>query len=91
MYISTLARYWRGHGESTRGDPLVKIRPGDKQQSVEFLVDTGATNSILNVSLTLTSDEFVTVQGATGQSEKAYFLKPFKFKLGKQVGIHEFL
>lgn len=35
--------------------------------------------------------DFVTVKGATGQSEKAYFLKPLKLKLGKQFGIHKFL
>jgi len=29
--------------------------------------------------------------GATGQSEKAYFLKPLKYKLGKHIGIHRFL
>lgn len=33
----------------------------------------------------------MTVKGATGQPEKAYFLKPLKYKLGKQVGIHRFL
>lgn len=31
------------------------------------------------------------VEGATGQPEKAYFFKPLKLKLGKQVGIHRFL
>jgi len=30
------------------------------------------------------------VKGATGQSEKAYFCKPLKYKLGKQWGIHKF-
>jgi len=35
--------------------------------------------------------DFITVVGATGQSEKAYFLKPLKYKLGKQIGIHRFL
>ncbi|XP_068027103.1 uncharacterized protein [Melanerpes formicivorus] len=37
------------------------------------------------------SDEFVQVVGATGQPEKAYFLKPIKYKIGKQMGIHQFL
>lgn len=31
------------------------------------------------------------VKGETGQSEKAYFCKPLKYKLGKQEGIHRFL
>jgi len=31
------------------------------------------------------------VKGATGQSEKAYFCKPLKYKLGKLWGIHKFL
>jgi len=31
------------------------------------------------------------IKGATGQSEKAYFCKPLKYKLGKQWGIHKFL
>lgn len=35
-------------------------------------------------------DNFVTVRGATGQNPKAYVLKPLKFELEKQVGIHTF-
>lgn len=35
-------------------------------------------------------DNFVIVRGATGQNPKAYVLKPLKFELGKQVGIHNF-
>ena len=58
---------------------------------MEFLVDTGATFSVLNQAFTLVDDDFVTVRGATGQSEKTYFLKPLKFKLGKQLGVHKFL
>lgn len=82
----------QGPGESTLVDPLVKIMLGKElQQSVEFLVDTGATYLALNTSLTPESDEFVTIRGATGQSEKAYFLKPLQFSIGKQVGIHKFL
>jgi len=58
---------------------------------VEFLVDTGATLSVLNQALTPVGDDLVMVRGATGQSEKAYFLKPLEFKLGKQLGVHKFL
>ncbi|XP_069724114.1 protein NYNRIN-like [Phaenicophaeus curvirostris] len=35
--------------------------------------------------------DFITVIGATGQPEKAYFLKPLNYRLGKQIGIHRFL
>ena len=58
---------------------------------MEFLVDTGAIYSVLNEDLTPTSKEFVTIKGATAQPKRAYFLKPLEFKLGKQVGIHQFL
>ena len=40
---------------------------------MEFLVDTGATLSVLNQALTPVDDDFVTVRGVTGQSEKEYF------------------
>ena len=36
-------------------------------------------------------DNFVTVRGATGQNPKAYVLKPLKFELEKQVGIHIYI
>lgn len=52
---------------------------------MEFLVDSGATYLMLNTSLTTVSDEFVAVRGATGLSEKAYFLKSLQFSIGKQV------
>ena len=45
----------------------------------------------MNQELVPVSKGFVTVVGATGQQEKAFFLKPLNFKLGKQVGIHRFL
>lgn len=41
---------------------------------MEFLADTRATYSVLNTSLPPVSDEFVTVEGATRQTEKAYSL-----------------
>lgn len=58
---------------------------------MEFLVDTGATYSALNKALAPVGKDYVTVIGATGQPEKAYFCKPLKYKLGKQWGIHKFL
>lgn len=72
-------------------DLLVVLKLGKQQQGVEFLIDTRATFSVLNQALTPIDDDFVIVKGATGQSEKAYFVKPLKFKLGKQLGIHKFL
>jgi len=53
---------------------------------VEFLIDTGATYSVLNQKLIPEDEDFVTVIGATGQHEKAFFLRPLKYKLGKQMG-----
>lgn len=58
---------------------------------MEFLIDTGATYSVLNQKLIPEDEDFVTVIGATGQHEKAFFLRPLKYKLGKQMGIHRFL
>ena len=55
------------------------------------MIDTGATYSVLNQALMPLGDDYVVVQGATGQSEKAYFCEPLKYKLGKQWGIHKFL
>ena len=58
---------------------------------MEFLIDTGASYSVLNQKLIPKDKDFVTVIGATGQQEKAFFLKPLTYKLGKQIGIHRFL
>jgi len=55
------------------------------------LVDTRATYSVLNQALMPLGNDYIMVKGATGQSEKAYFCQPFKYKLGKQWGIHKFL
>lgn len=80
-----------GSRESALENPLVKIKLGNEQQNVEFLVDTGATCSVLNEFLMPLSKNFVMVKGSTGQPEKAYFSKLLKFKLGKQGEIHRFL
>ena len=37
------------------------------------------------------TDDYVIIKGATGQSERAYFCKPLKYKVGKQWGISTFL
>jgi len=62
------------------------MRLGRQEKEVEFLLDTGF--SVLNQELIPVSNDFVTVVGATGQQEKAFFLRPLNFKLEKQVGIH---
>lgn len=67
------------------------MKLGKEGKRVEFLIDTGATYSVLNKALVPVGRDYVMVQGATGQSEKAYFCKPLKYKLGKQWGIHKFL
>ncbi|TRZ07878.1 hypothetical protein HGM15179_019226 [Zosterops borbonicus] len=67
------------------------MKLGEEEEEVKFLVDTGATHSALNKALVPIEDEYVTVVGATGQPEKAYFCKPLKYKFGKQWGIHKFL
>uniref|UniRef100_A0A8C3E7W5 ribonuclease H n=1 Tax=Corvus moneduloides TaxID=1196302 RepID=A0A8C3E7W5_CORMO len=67
------------------------MKLGDKEKEIEFLVDTGATYSVLNKALMSVGDDYIVVHGATGQSEKAYFCKPLKYKIGKQWGIHKFL
>lgn len=75
----------------TLGEPLVIIKLGNKEKEIEFLIDTGATYSVLNEALIPITDNYVMVQGATGRSERAYFCKPLKYKLGKQWGIPKFL
>uniref|UniRef100_A0A8U7NQ83 Uncharacterized protein n=1 Tax=Corvus moneduloides TaxID=1196302 RepID=A0A8U7NQ83_CORMO len=67
------------------------MKLGDKEKEIEFLVDTGATYSVLNKALMPVGDDYIVVHGATGQSEKAYFFKPLKYKIGKQWGIRKFL
>ncbi|XP_016161147.1 PREDICTED: endogenous retrovirus group K member 25 Pol protein-like isoform X2 [Ficedula albicollis] len=64
---------------------------GEEGKGVEFLIDTGATYSVLNKALVPVGKDYVTVQVATGQYEKAYFCKPLKYKFGKQWGTHKFL
>lgn len=76
---------------ATLGDPLVIVKLGNEEKKVEFLVDTEATYSVLNKALIPISRGYFVVTGSTGQSGKAYFCKPLKYKLRKQWGIHQFL
>ncbi|XP_068026767.1 uncharacterized protein [Melanerpes formicivorus] len=65
--------------------------PGqDRSQQIQKGRQTQDENR-MDDELVPKSDEFVQVVGATGQPEKAYFLKPIKYKIGKQMGIHQFL
>ena len=82
---------WRGPGESTLADPLVKLKPGNQNEEIEFLIDTDASYSVLTQELIPVGHDFVTVIGATGQQKKAFFLQPIEFKIGKQMRIHKFL
>ncbi|KAK4812345.1 hypothetical protein QYF61_017122 [Mycteria americana] len=63
----------------------------EEKKPVEFLIDTGATFSVLTQTLLPVSKQTVNIVGATGQVERAFFLRPLKFKIGKSVGIHKFL
>lgn len=72
-------------------DPLVIMKLGKEQEEVEFLVDTGAMYSVLNQALMPLGNYYIMVKGETGQSEKAYFCEPLRYKLGKQWGFHRFL
>ncbi|KAK4811221.1 hypothetical protein QYF61_022118 [Mycteria americana] len=63
----------------------------EEKKPVEFLIDTGATFSVLNQTLLPVSKQTVNIVGATGQVERAFFLRPLKFKIGKSVGIHKSL
>lgn len=71
-------------------DPLVKMQLGTDKE-IEFLIDTGATFSVLNQALVPKSEKYIRVKGATGQSENAFFLKPLEYKIGKRAGIYQFL
>ena len=83
-----LRRTCRSHSRRSTG---YKFEAGGKRKAGEILVDMGATYSALNKILAPVGENHVTVIGATGQPEKAYFCKPLKHRLGKQWSIHKFL
>ena len=58
---------------------------------IDFLVDTGATYSVLNTKLTGKSSNEVTVTGVSGQVQKQTFLQPLECQLGGQKLTHSFL
>lgn len=65
---------------------------GNGSHGIEFLVGTGATFSVLNIQLEeIDPGRSINVVGATGQPQEVSFMKPLSFKLGKSVGMHQFL
>lgn len=56
---------------------------------MEFLAHASASYSVLNQMLEPEGNNAVNIVGATGQVEKAHFLKQLQYKFGKQVGVHE--
>ncbi|XP_030335442.1 uncharacterized protein LOC115605316, partial [Strigops habroptila] len=68
---------------------LVKIRLGGEE--VQFLVDTGATYSVLNDLYGKIGDKTTTIIGATGREEVRSFMRPLELRFGGKELIHEFL
>lgn len=63
-----LRRTGRSHPSRSPG---CNNEAGEGGERVEFLIDTGATYSVLNKALVPVGRDCVMAQGATGQSEKA--------------------
>ncbi|XP_058715777.1 uncharacterized protein LOC131590004 [Poecile atricapillus] len=70
-------------------DLKVRIDIDGKEQ--EFIVDTGATHSVLNKRLGPISDTTIQVVGATGQLEERPFLQPLNLRFGGKELDHQFL
>ena len=68
---------------------LIKIKLGSEE--AEFLVDAGATYSVLNTLERELRNRNISFIGTTGIRETRPFFKPLKFKLGKQWVTHQFL
>ena len=82
---------WSLYRGSPLADPFLSLQLGERELEREFLMDTGATYSVLNELLLPSRSDHIQVTGATGHTEKAFFTKPVKFRLGKTWGIHPFL
>ncbi|XP_053927520.1 uncharacterized protein LOC128852690 [Cuculus canorus] len=70
-------------------EPLVKVKLGERE--VQFLIDTGATYSVLNDLHGKLGGKTVTVVGATGKEEVRPFTRPLELKFGGKELWHEFL
>ena len=69
-------------------EPRVQITVGTKV--VDFLVDTGATYSVLNCKLTSLSNSPVAIVGVTGETQQRPTLQWLECKLGEQKLKHSF-
>lgn len=73
----------------TPAKPLVTTELGEVK--IDFLIDTGATYSVLNTNNGKLRKETVNVVGATGKAEKQTFFNPIIFKFGERWITHQFL
>ncbi|XP_066195654.1 uncharacterized protein, partial [Sylvia atricapilla] len=70
-------------------EPMVTLRLEGK--AVTFLVDTGATHSVLNYMEGQIGNKSTAIIGATGREEIRPFLQPLDLSFGNKVLTHEFL
>ena len=70
-------------------DPLVKVKVGGK--AMDFLLDSGATHSVLNKYQGTLTPDGVPVIGATGNKCFQYFTPPQKCSIGNRELCHRFL
>ncbi|KAF4805363.1 hypothetical protein TURU_001204 [Turdus rufiventris] len=55
-------------------DPLVIIKLGDKEEKMEFLVDTGATYLVLNKTLMPITDNYIMLRGQLANLKEHIFV-----------------
>ncbi|XP_065525208.1 uncharacterized protein LOC136009050 [Lathamus discolor] len=70
-------------------EPLVKIQLGEEE--IKFLIDTGATYSVLNDLHGKIGKKATTIVGATGKEEVRPFLQPLNLRFQGKELTHEFL
>ncbi|XP_042319843.1 uncharacterized protein LOC121928749 [Sceloporus undulatus] len=70
-------------------EPMVNLQIGG--QSTPFLIDSGATKSVLNTKLAAPSAETTAIVGATGKRQIYPFLKDRSCKLDKYEVTHKFI
>lgn len=73
--------------DSSLAEPLLTAKLGNEEvnEEVEFLVDTGASYSVLNTIKGKLSNDSVTIIGAKVNCKSQLFFKPIDFELGKQT------
>ncbi|XP_059580053.1 uncharacterized protein LOC132249314 [Alligator mississippiensis] len=64
---------------------------GDRDELVDFLVDTGAAHSVLTQKLKPLSKKTVPVVGVTGKAVTRSFLQPMTCNIGQAEVTHQFL